>query len=199
MCRAGLKHCAASTLLSSASLSSVSVIRGASVVVVCVCHKGRKLSQGVAAWLLRHGSRVKVLEGGAVGWVDANMSHVPAAQIPAPDENGETAWVSRLRSQIDRKACLWLSRRFVEPHAVFLFVVPSQVEAVAEHFDANPFGEERVPLSDSPDRCRFYTILEHFELESIAALQQLATIIRGAVSAARTQTNWTWHRKRPDC
>ena len=148
--------------------------------VVCVYHKGLKLSQGVAGWLLRRGGKAEVLGGGIVGWVDADMPHAPAAPIPTPDENGETAWVSRARTKVDRKACPRMSRRFVEARAASLFVVPSQVQAVAENFGANPFGEEGVPLSHSSDRCRFDTILDHFELESIATLLQLATIIRGA-------------------
>ena len=55
---------------------------------------------------------------------------------------GRTLWVTRSRPKIDRIACPWLVRRFVDPEAVFLFVAPAEVRAVAERFAATPFDIE---------------------------------------------------------
>ena len=55
---------------------------------------------------------------------------------------GRTVWVTRARPKIDRIACPWLIRRFVDPGAVFLFVPPAEVAGVAERFGATPFDIE---------------------------------------------------------
>ena len=68
---------------------------------------------------------------------------MPADKIPQRDSRGRTVWVTRARPKIDRIACPWLIRRFVDPAAVFLFVAPAEVEAVAERFAATPFDIER--------------------------------------------------------
>ena len=53
-----------------------------------------------------------------------------ASKLPPRDAQGRTVWVTRARPKIDRIACPWLIRRFVDPNAVFLFVAPSEVLAV---------------------------------------------------------------------
>jgi len=88
-------------------------------------------------------------------------------------------WVTRLRPKIDRIACPWLIRRFVDPSAQFLFVGASEVLAVAEKFNATPFDIEDVFWSHRDDQCSFDTMLKEFGLGS-EALQRLATIVRGA-------------------
>ena len=80
----------------------------------------------------------EVLEGGIERWAPAGLPLVPAAKLPPRDAEGRTVWVTRARPKIDRIACPWLIRRFVDPGAVFLFVAPSEVPAVAERFDAAP-------------------------------------------------------------
>jgi len=64
--------------------------------------------------------------------------------LPPRDSRGRTVWVTRARPKIDRIACPWLIRRFIDPNAVFLFVAPSEVEAVGERFNAAPFDIEDV-------------------------------------------------------
>jgi hypothetical protein len=60
-------------------------------------------------------------------------------------------WVTRERPKIDRIACLWLIRRFVDPDAVFLFVKPSEVLGRASRFDATPFElEDGSPAPSTP-------------------------------------------------
>jgi len=75
-------------------------------------------------------------------------------------------WVTRLRPKVDRIACPWLIRCFIDPNAVFLFVPPSEVTAVAERFRATPFDIESVFWSQRGDTCTFDTMLEEFDLRS---------------------------------
>ena len=106
--------------------------RGQSVVVIC--HKGLKLSHGVAAFLREAGASAEVLEEGFAGWARSGLSLVVTNKLLPRNAQGRTLWVTRERPKIDRIACPWLIRRFVDPDAVFLFVAPSEVSAVAEQF-----------------------------------------------------------------
>lgn len=147
--------------------------------VVVICQKGLKLSEGAAAILRTHGVAAESLEGGILAWRDAGEPLVPAAKLPQPSADGRTVWVTRHRPKIDRIACPWLIRRFVDPRAQFLFVSPSEVLNVADRFEATPFDVEDVFWSHRGERCTFDTMIEEFALE-IEPLQRLATIVRGA-------------------
>src|SRR5215212_6636436 len=150
---------------------------------VVICHRGAKLSQGVAAWLRHEGVPAETLEGGAAGWASAGLPMVAAESLPPRDGRGRTVWVTRSRPKIDRIACPWLIRRFVDPAAVFLFVSPSEVTAVAERFGATPFDIEGTFWSHRGSNCTFDTMLEEFGLRSSDALARLALIVRGADTA----------------
>lgn len=146
--------------------------------IVIVCQKGRKLSQGVASWLRSEGIEAEYLEGGMAGWSAANGPRVPAAVVPAP-VGGATLWVTRHRPKIDRIACAWLIRRFVDPGARFLFVAPAEAASVAERFGATPFDVEDVFWTHRGTGCTFDTMLDEFAL-CLDPLEALATVIRGA-------------------
>jgi rhodanese-related sulfurtransferase len=150
--------------------------------VVVVCQRGLKLSQGVAAWLRHLGARAETLEGGFEGWAAADAPLVQPGHVPPRDPQGRTVWVTRARPKVDRIACPWLIRRFVDPAAVFLFVAPSEVPAVAERFGATPFDVEDVFWSHRGPLCTFDVMLEEFGLRT-SALDRLATIVRGADTA----------------
>jgi rhodanese-related sulfurtransferase len=149
---------------------------------IVICQKGAKLSQGVAAWLRHAGSSAEALEDGFEGWHKANLPTVAAAKMPAPDKQGRTVWVTRARPKVDRIACPWLIRRFVDPRAVFLFVNPSEVDAVAERFAATPFDVEGVFWSHRGELCTFDVMVEEFGLTAEPMLR-LAAIVRGADTA----------------
>ena len=151
---------------------------------VVVCQKGLKLSQGVAAWLRHRGVSANSLEGGALGWAGADLPMVPVAKLPPRDAMGRTVWVTRARPKVDRIACPWLIRRFVDPRAVFLFVAPSEVFGVAERFGATLFDVEGegVSWSHRGERCTFDVMVEEFGLTT-EPLKRLATIVRGADTA----------------
>jgi rhodanese-related sulfurtransferase len=147
--------------------------------IVVICQKGLKLSQGAAAILRDLGVTAESLEGGILAWRDAGEPLVPAGKIPNRNREGRTVWVTRHRPKIDRIACPWLIRRFVDPNALFMFVAPSEVLDVAEKFEGTPFDIEDVFWSHRGDRCSFDTMLDEFSLQT-GALQRLATIVRGA-------------------
>ena len=150
--------------------------------VVVVCQKGLKLSQGAAAWLRHAGANAESLDGGFEAWRDARLPLVAPAHVPPRDAQGRTVWVTRARPKVDRIACPWLIRRFVDPDAVFLFVAPSEVTAVAERFGATPFDIEGVFWSHRGDHCTFDVMLDEFALHT-EALDRLALIVRGADTA----------------
>lgn len=151
--------------------------------VAVVCQKGQKLSQGVAAWLRHEGISAETLEGGFEAWRDAKGLLVRTDSLPPRDEKGRTIWVTRSRPKVDRIACPWLIRRFVDPHAVFLFVEPAEVLAVADRFQAVPFDIDNVFWSHRGERCTFDTMIEEFGLEA-EALDRLAAIVRAADTAS---------------
>jgi hypothetical protein len=88
-------------------------------------------------------------------------------------------WVTRERPKIDRIACPWLIRRFIEPGAEFLYVPPKQVMEVAEREGAVPYDIPGVEFSHDGELCSFDAFLAKYRLDD-PALQQLAVIVRGA-------------------
>lgn len=89
-------------------------------------------------------------------------------------------WVTRERPVIDRIACPWLIRRFVAADAVFHYVPPERVMAVAAETGATPFDFQRVePFCHHGDECTFDAIRAHYRLDD-PALLRLGLIVRGA-------------------
>lgn len=150
---------------------------GNSAIVVCL--RGAKLAQGTAAWLRNADVSAETLEGGFEGWKEANLPLVDASKLPPRDAKGRTVWVTRARPKIDRIACPWLIRRFIDPTARFLFVAPAEVEAVAERFAATPFDIEGVTFSHRGENCSFDALMDDFTLHT-EALDRLALVVRAA-------------------
>jgi hypothetical protein len=91
-------------------------------------------------------------------------------------------WATRARVHVDRAACAWLIRRFVDSAAEFIFVEdPADVPA-----DATPFDMRGVPLSHHEGRCTFETALLHFDLSADPALEEIGHIIHEADLADET-------------
>ncbi len=146
--------------------------------IIVVCQKGLKLSAGAAALLRSKGVDAESLEGGNYAWRDAGQPRIPAANIPFTSA-GSTVWVCAHRPKIDRIACPWLIRRFVDPEASFLFVPPAEVEAVGEKFDATAFDTVGGFWSHRGEQCSFDTMIEEFELTT-EPLLHLSHIVRAA-------------------
>jgi rhodanese-related sulfurtransferase len=152
---------------------------------VAICRHGHSLSQGAAAWLRQAGVAAEVLEGGIEAWAAAGLPRVPAARIPERDALGRSVWVTRARPKIDRIARPWLIRRFVDPEAVFLFVPPAEVMAVAARFGATPFDIDAPEAlwTHRGDLCTFDVMVGAFGLGGIEPLARLARIVRAADTA----------------
>ncbi|MEO1306448.1 MAG: chromate resistance protein ChrB domain-containing protein [Pseudomonadota bacterium] len=103
--------------------------------VVIVCQKGKKLSHGAAALLRHKGVAASVLEGGNQGWDAAGLPRIPWGLDKRP-----AAWVTTSGGGIDTLAAAWLIRRFADPEAPIMAVPASELSAVAEMFQAHPFG-----------------------------------------------------------
>ena len=88
-------------------------------------------------------------------------------------------WVTRERPKIDRIACPWLIRRFIENEPEFLFVPLEKVFEVATETGAIPYDIPGAELSHVGELCSFDAFLSRYELKD-PALQHLATIVRGA-------------------
>ena len=143
---------------------------------VVSCQKGRKLSEGAAAILRVQGMAAEVLEGGHLAWAEAALPLVPLSAM-----QGSDLWVTRHRPKIDRIACPWLIRRFVNPGARFLFVAPAEVPAVASLFGATPFDIEGAAFTHRGEGCTFDAMIADFGLAH-PALDRLAEIVRAADS-----------------
>ncbi len=150
---------------------------------VVYCERGLKISQGAAAWLRHAGSSAIALEGGFQAWRAAALPLVPESQLPKRDALGRSHWVTRARPKVDRVACPWLIRRFVDVDAVFLFVQASEVMAVAERFGATPFDVDGAHWNHRGDDCTFDAMVAAWGLGADAAMARLARVVRGADTA----------------
>ncbi len=96
-------------------------------------------------------------------------------------------WVTREKAKVDRIACPWLIKKFVDPKAEFLFVPPDNVMQIAKEQNAIPFDVPDVELGHHGDKCSFDAIIEKYNLQD-KALLELAKIVRGADTMNRTLT-----------
>ena len=88
-------------------------------------------------------------------------------------------FVTRKNAAVDRIACPWLIRRFIDPDAEFIYVDPGDVSRIAREQDAEPFDVEGAELGHVDGRCSFESIILKFGLQD-RALDCLAQIVHGA-------------------
>jgi rhodanese-related sulfurtransferase len=138
----------------------------ASVVVYCV--HGHEVSQGVAKAL-----NARYLEGGLEAWRE-----IGGGLFKKPVDSS-TRWVTRERPKIDRIACPWLIRRFIDPEAEFLYAPTTDVRKIAHEKTAVPYDIPDVEFSHDGEECSFDAFLKYFKLRD-PALRELALIVRGA-------------------
>jgi hypothetical protein len=96
-------------------------------------------------------------------------------------------WITRARPKVDRVACPWLIKKFVDPEAEFLYVPPEQVMEIAKREGAVPFDVANVELGHKGSECSFDAIIKKYKLTD-SALQRLAPIVRGADTDAKDLT-----------
>lgn len=159
---------------------------------VVYCAYGHAVSHDATRILLAAGWDARVLAGGIEGGepgVDRleDIAHWRERPLPCMRKRAElgvtgeapSRWVTRARPKIDRIACPWLIRRFIDPRAQFFYVPAGEVFAQAERLQAVPFDIDGAPISHAWERCSFDALLRAFELQ-VPGLDALAAIVRGA-------------------
>jgi len=151
--------------------------------IAIACKAGHEMSQTAVAQLRAGGVDARVLEGGYEAWAASGLPMVNKPELDRIVGNYPSLWVTRRRPKIDRVACPWLIRRFLDPQARILFVDPAEVVNVARESGGVPFDIKDIELSHDGGRCTFDTMLKLFGLESEPSLARLALIVRGADTA----------------
>ena len=152
--------------------------RGRPIVVACAY--GHNRSQRVAAHLRCEGFSVSLLAGGVEAWAEAGLPLVKRSASGVVLGDRPTCWITRRRPKIDRVACPWLIRRFLDPRARFLFAEPDQIMAIAADEGAIAYDLPGAPFEHEGDACTFDTLLKAFGLDGDPHLLALARIVRGA-------------------
>ena len=140
--------------------------------VVAYCAHGHNVSQLAVSRLRARGIAARTLDGGIEGWRRTGGPTILKAPRAA-------CWVTRILPKIDRVACPWFIRRFVDPAAELLFVDTAFVADVAEELGAVPYDIPGVDFSHDGEKCSFDTFLARFGIDD-PALHALAAIVRGA-------------------
>ena len=182
---AGARRCAPEDV---AALAATGPAR--EVVVYCV--HGHNVSADAATLLRAAGWDARLLAGGFEGGedgVDAAEDIVRWRLTPLPTMRkradwgvtGEqvSRWITRERPKIDRIACPWLIRRFIDPRAEFFYVPTAQVFSEAARLKAVAYDLPGAPVTHEGEWCSFDGLLRAFEIED-PAVDRLARIVRGA-------------------
>jgi rhodanese-related sulfurtransferase len=160
--------------------------------VIVYCAHGHELSVQATRSLLAAGWDARHLAGGIEGGepgVDADPEVAAWRATPVPRMRKRpdlgvagtqpSRWITRARPKIDRIACPWLIRRFIDPRAQFFYVPTPEVFTQARRLEAVPYDIPEAPITHQWERCSFDALLEAFALRD-PALDALALIVRGA-------------------
>jgi len=156
------------------------------------CVYGHNVSEDAVTALQAAGWHAHRVAGGIEGGQDgadeaqaiAQWRERPPLSVAKRADWGVTGeqpsrWITRERPKIDRIACPWLIRRFIDPRAAFFYVPTSQVLAQAKTLGAVAYDIPGAPVSHVGELCSFDALLQGFDMAD-AALNLLATIVRGA-------------------
>ena len=160
--------------------------------VVAYCVHGHNASEDAVATLRAAGWNARLLAGGLAGGEDGvdtpqdiaawRAQHLPMVRKrPDLGVSGEqrSRWITRERPKIDRIACPWMIRRFIDARAEFFYVPTAKVFEEAARLGAVAYDIPGAPVLHQGELCSFDTLLSAFELTD-PALQTLARIVRGA-------------------
>jgi rhodanese-related sulfurtransferase len=162
----------------------VADVHGAQSVVVYGAN-GNTPGRTAAQALARLGHAAQVLDGGLDAWMSAGYPTVRIRkELKAP---GGSRWVTRERPKIDRLACPWLIRRFIDPDAQFFYTPPHRVREDAKALGAEPYDIPDVTFSHRGPRCSFDAFLDEFDLHD-RVLDEVATIVRAADTGTLAQS-----------
>ncbi|MES2611680.1 MAG: chromate resistance protein ChrB domain-containing protein [Pseudomonadota bacterium] len=160
---------------------------------VVYCVYGHAVSREAAAVLRQAGWNASFLAGGFEGgepgvdtpedlarWRAMRPLAVPKRPDLGVDGTAASRWITRAQPQIDRIACPWLVRRFIDPRAEFLYVDAAQVLPEAQRLRAVAYDIPGAPITHAGALCSFDALLAAFGLQVDPALAALACIVRGA-------------------
>ncbi len=153
--------------------------------VTVYCADGGAASSTAAESLVSMGYPVSILDGGLAGWTHAG--HVTVRGRPEYKSPGASQWVTRERPKIDRLACPWLVRRFIDPDAQFFYTQPHRVRSQATALDAQPYDIADVTFSHNGPKCSFDAFLNEFDLHD-PVLDRIADIVRAADTGELAQS-----------
>jgi hypothetical protein len=131
------------------------------------------------------GHPASMLEGGLEAWIRAGYPTVKAR--PDLSVPGGSKWVTRERPKIDRLACPWLVRRFIDPGAAFFYTPAHLVRSESQALRAEPYDIADVTFSHRGPRCSFDAFLDEFDLHD-TVLDQVADIVRAADTGMLAQS-----------
>ena len=154
------------------------VIKGATN-AVAYCVKGLHVGITGAEKLRAPDRDATFLEGGLRQWMETDAPRVKKRPDLGVTGESVSRWVTRARPKIDRIACPWLVRRFIDPRAEFFYVPTSEVFPFAKANNAVAYDIPGAPIEHAGPLCSFDNFLRAFELTS-PALERMASIVRGA-------------------
>jgi rhodanese-related sulfurtransferase len=147
--------------------------------VVAYCVKGAHVGMTGSQRLSAMGLNAAYMEGGLREWMAQGAPAVKKRPDLGVTGESVSRWVTRARPKIDRIACPWLVRRFIDPRAQFFYVPTNEVFDFAKANAAVAYDIPGAPLEHDGPLCSFDSFLRAFEIKS-SALDLLATIVRGA-------------------
>jgi rhodanese-related sulfurtransferase len=147
--------------------------------VIVYCVHGLEVGEQAAAELRAAGWNARYLQGGIDGLVERGMPTVRKRPDLGVTGEAPSRWITRERPKIDRIACPWLVRRFIDPAAQFFYVPTPQVFDEAKRLGAVAYDIPGAPISHEGELCSFDTLLAAFDLTD-PALLTLARVVRGA-------------------
>lgn len=146
--------------------------------VVVTCVHGHNVSQIAVMYLRAQGINARYLNGGVAAWEEIGGATV-SREITMGYQGRQ--WVTRESPKIDRIACPWFIRRFIDPDAVFHYVSPEWIKDIAEETGATVFDidDPDATFTHKEELCSFDAFLSHFDIRD-PALEHMARIVRGA-------------------
>jgi rhodanese-related sulfurtransferase len=145
--------------------------------IAVYCERGDTTSPNLAETLVALGHEATFLEGGLERWQSEGRATARArSDLGVP---GGSRWIPRARPKVDRLACPWLVRRFLDPEALFFYAPAHLVRSEAASLRAQPYDIADVTFSHRGERCSFDAFLEEFDLHD-PVLDAVAEIVRAA-------------------
>jgi rhodanese-related sulfurtransferase len=147
--------------------------------VIVYCVHGLEIGEQAAAQLRAAGWSARFLQGGLEGLAEAGLPTLRKRADLGVTGERPSRWITRARPKIDRIACPWLVKRFIDATAQFFYVPADQVLGEAKRLDAVAYDIAGAPIGHNGELCSFDALLAAFDLHD-PALLALARIVRGA-------------------